>query len=124
LLHAEPQEVVAGEDIFNVAEFRYVKGNGPSRVFFRGLGNEVEREFKVGLLGSEEVPARNTGAFGMAEVELKDLMLKSLSTSAAYTAVNSTLKSIAVLSKGANFLIGIYRLPIIVVDITISPSQE
>jgi len=37
---------------------------------------EVEREFKVGLLGSEEVPARNTGAFGMAEVELKDLMLK------------------------------------------------
>ena len=37
---------------------------------------EVEREFKVGLFGSEEVPARNTGAFGDAEVELKDLMLK------------------------------------------------
>src|SRR3989304_6628139 len=55
----------------------------------------------------------------------KSPTLNSLSTSAAYTAVNSTLKSIAVLSKGANVFIGIKRqLPIIVVDITISPSQE
>ena len=37
---------------------------------------EVEAEFKISLSGAEEVPPNTTAAFGIAEVELKDLTLR------------------------------------------------